>query len=152
MSSQVQVLLLEDQECLGKKGEVASVHMGYWRNFLFPRGKAVKADRNTLRRQSRLREERAIQEKKEREEAQGYVEKIRELKLTKSVKVDQMKHLYGSVTAADICDLLKEEGISLSKRCVKLPQPIKELGEYAVSLHLHEGIEAKVKVQVIEEE
>lgn len=147
------LLLIADVDDLGRSGDIVSVKPGYARNFLLPRGFGLVADKNAIRMQARLQEERqqkAIQDRKESEEAAG---KLSGITLTKIVKVDHDGHMYGSVSANDIIHLLEEqEKISLERRSIGLKHAIKTTGDHTIQIKLKEGITADIKLQVIPEE
>ena len=147
------LLLIEDVDDLGRKGEIVSVRPGYARNFLLPRGVGITADKNALRMQARLQEERkkkAIHDKAESEKMAASLEGVT---LTTIVKVDHEGHMYGSVTAADIMHLLQEQaGISLEKRGITLKHPIKVTGTHTVSIKLKEGITSQVTLNILPED
>ena len=136
-----QLLLLEDVEALGKKGEIVTAKPGYVRNFLLPKGFAVVASTNTIRKQEKLRAERAKQaivDKKESEELALQVEGASPLEIR--VKVDPEGHMYGSVSAADIARLFQEKGLPIEKKSVMVNKPIKETGTHKITLKLKEGV------------
>lgn len=147
------VLLLEDVEALGRKGEVVNVKPGFARNFLLPQGFAVVADKHALRLQQRLQEERqkkAIVDKTESEETAARIEGLTILKV---VKVDHDGHMYGSVTAGDVAQLLQDETrIELEKRSIQLKQPIKTTGVHSIVVKLKEGVTATFHLKVMSEE
>lgn len=146
-----QLLLLEDVESLGKKGEVVSARPGYVRNFLLPQRLAVVASSNTLRKQERLRQERAKQSVADRQEAETLAQQVETLSLEIRVKVDPEGHMYGSVSALDIAHLFQEKGLPVERRYIQVSRPIKETGEHKISLKLKEGIPASCKLRIIPE-
>ncbi len=146
-----QLLLLQDVEALGKKGEIVSAKPGYVRNFLLPQGLAVIASPNTLRKQERLRAERAKQAVVDLKESQELLQQIEATPVEKKVKVDPEGHMYGSVSAADIAQLFQERGIPVEKKYVQLTKPIKETGVHKISLKLKEGITATCQLTIIPE-
>src|SRR6185436_6043291 len=111
-----QLLLLEDVEALGRKGEVVSAKPGYIRNFLLPQGFAVIASTNTLRKQERLRKEREKQAIVDRKESEELAAKLEGITVETKVKVDPEGHMYGSVSAADIAKLFQSQGFPLEKK------------------------------------
>lgn len=143
-----QLLLIEDVDDLGRSGQVVKVKPGYARNFLLPQKFAVIADKGTLRMQSRLQEERAKRAEVDKKEAEILAERIKGKELTILVKVDPDGHMYGSVAAGDITHLLEREGISIEKKHVILPQPIKQLGPVTINLRLKEGVPSSFKLIV----
>jgi len=146
-----QLLLLEDVEGLGRSGEVVSVKPGYMRNFLLPQQKAVVAQKHTLRMQKKLQEERAKLALVDKAESEELAKKIEGLSLTTEVKVDQEGNMYGSVGPVDVVAILGKEGITIERKFVLLPRPIRELGPYTINLKLKEGIPASFKLKVLGE-
>ncbi|MCH9613215.1 MAG: 50S ribosomal protein L9 [Chlamydiia bacterium] len=147
--SKQQLLLIEDVDGLGRKGEVVSgAKPGFVRNFLLPSKKAVVADLRTLRMQERLQSERAQQAVIDKKAAEEVAKKIEDKVISIEVKVDQTGHMYGSVTAKDIVKILDENAITVERKMVILPLPIKKLGTYKVPLRLNEGVEASFSLNV----
>ena len=146
-----QLLLLEDVDALGKKGELVSAKPGYVRNFLLPKRLAVVASPNTLRKQERLRSERAKQAIIDRQESEELAKQIESVPLEIKVKVDPEGHMYGSVSAADIALIFQERGLPVERKNVMLTKPIKETGIKEISIKLKEGINVATKVSIIPE-
>ena len=146
-----QLLLLEDVEALGKKGEIVSAKPGYVRNFLLPQGLAVIASPNTLRKQERLRAERAKQAVSDQKESEELALQVEGTILEIKVKVDPEGHMYGSVSAADIAHLFQEKGLSVEKKSILVSKPIKETGVHKISLKLKEGIMATCQLTILPE-
>ena len=146
-----QLLLLQDVEALGKKGEIVSAKPGYVRNFLLPKGFAVIASPNTLRKQERLRAERAKQAVIDRRESEELLIQVEGTSIEIRVKVDPEGHMYGSVSAADIAHLFQEKGLPVEKKAVLVTKPIKETGVHKISLKLKEGITATCQLTIIPE-
>lgn len=146
------LLLIEDVEDLGRSGDIVSAREGFARNYLLPRGLAVKADNNALRRQEALKKarlERALEDKKDAEEL---AKQLVTLTLTAQVKVDPEGNMYGSVSQQDIVNLILEQhGITLEKRFILLKHPIKEIGGHRVDLKLKEGVPAHVSLRIFAE-
>lgn len=146
-----QLLLLQDVESLGKKGEIVTAKPGYVRNFLLPQGLAVIASPNTLRKQERLRAERAKQAVIDRKEAEELAIQVGGTSLEIRVKVDPEGHMYGSVSAADIAQLLQEKGLPVEKKSVLVNKPIKETGVHKISLKLKEGVSVICQLSIVPE-
>lgn len=147
-----QLLLLEDVESLGKKGELVTAKPGYVRNFLLPKGVAVIASANTIRKQEKLkaeREKQAIIDRKEASELATQVEAVSPIEIR--VKVDPEGHMYGSVSAADISQLFQEKGLPVEKKSVQVTKPIKETGVHKVTLKLKEGVLVTFSLAIIPE-
>jgi large subunit ribosomal protein L9 len=146
------VLLLQDVDSLGRKGEVAQAKEGYVYNFLLPQGLAILATPDALRKQVKLQEERKKVAEQDRKDSEELATRLNGETLAFTVKVDQEGHMYGSVSALDIVSLIKmQTGIDLDKRYVILKHPLKETGTYPITLRLKEGITCGVHVKVIPE-
>lgn len=146
-----QLLLLEDVDGLGRKGEVVSAKPGYVRNFLLPRGYAVAATENMLRKQDRLRKEREKQAAVDRQESEALAQSLEGVRLEIKVKVDPEGHMYGSVSAFDVAQLFQEKGFPIDRKFIQLPRPIKETGEHKISLKLKEGVLASCPLSIVPE-
>lgn len=146
-----QMLLIEDVDDLGRSGDVVKVKPGFARNFLLPQRKAVVADKFTLRLQEKLKDERSKRAAVDKGEAEILAERINPMTLSIEVKVDPDGHMYGSVNAMDIVRLFENEGISLEKRNIVLPQALKELGEHKITLKLKEGVPASFNLVIVPE-
>jgi large subunit ribosomal protein L9 len=143
------ILLLEDVEHVGRKGEIATVRPGYARNYLFPNQFAVVADRSALRRQAKLQEERRLKAEADRREAEEIASRLQGEVVEFEVKVDHEGHLYGSVSALDIVQQIQlRTGIELEKRFIQLKSAIKELGVFDVAIRLKEGVTTQIHVKV----
>jgi large subunit ribosomal protein L9 len=143
-----QLLLLEDVDNLGRSGELVQVKPGYARNFLIPQKKALVADRNTLRMQTRLREERAKRAAVDREIAEAIASRAGGITLAVEVKVDPEGNMYGSVTPADIVELFAKQGIEIERRNVFLPHVLKTLGMHELDLRLKEGVTCSFRLKI----
>jgi large subunit ribosomal protein L9 len=143
-----QLLLLEDVDNLGKSGDLVTVKAGYSRNFLIPQKRAILADKNTVKKQEKLkaeREKRALIDLKESEEI---AEKLKNITLTTTAKIDPDGKMYGSVTANDISILLSEEGHEVDKKAIKLAKPLKDTGMHSITIQLKEGVEARIALNI----
>jgi len=147
------LLLIEDVEDLGRSGDVVNVKPGFARNFLLPRGFAVVADKGTLRMQARLKDEREKKAAVDKAEAEKSAEQISGITLSTIVKVDHEGHMYGSVTAHDIAELIQSQGnIAIEKRAIVLKHPIKKVGVHKINVKLKEGVTGVVTLKVMTEE
>ncbi len=145
---QNQLLLVQDVDNLGRSGDIVTVKPGYARNFLIPQKKAIPADKFALRMQTRLMEERKKKAVEDRLEAEGFVSRMAAMVFAIEAKADQEGKLYGSVNASDIVGVLGNEGISVEKHQVVLPQPIKSVGIHTVHLKLKEGVTTSFSLTV----
>src|SRR5262245_40792871 len=124
----MQIVLKEDIDKLGRRGEVVKVAAGYARNYLLPLGKALPATPGNLKVIEREKRRYLVRLGKEREENEALARRIAGLSLTLVRKVGEHDVLYGSVTAADIGEALAREGVVVDKRRVQVGDPIKSLG------------------------
>jgi large subunit ribosomal protein L9 len=144
----MEVILREDVESLGRRGEVVKVKSGYGRNFLLPQGLAMpvtEANRVLIARERKAYEARMA---KEKVECEGLAERLGALRFIAPRKVGESDLLYGSVTSGDLAEFLAEKGIEIDKRKIQLDEPIKRLGDYEVKIKLHPEVVATVKVTV----
>lgn len=146
----MQVILLKDVKELGKAGQVVKVADGHGRNFLIPRGLAKEATEGGLADLQHKKEVEAKKKETELKAAQTLKAKLEEKDLTIKVKAGEGGRLFGSVTSADIADVLQKSGVKLDKRDIQLKDHIKELGVHTVSIKLHREVTAKLKVKVVE--
>lgn len=147
------LLLKEDVEALGRSGDIVKVKPGYARNYLIPQGLAYIADKRSLRLQARLQEERRKRALVDQKEAEEHAVVLNALVVKTIVKVDQEGHMYGSVSAADVAELVEEASkIQLEKRAIQLKQGIRELGEHKVPVRLNEGVKAVLTLIIEAEE
>jgi large subunit ribosomal protein L9 len=147
----MEVLLCDDVENLGHRGQVVRVRAGYGRNYLLPQGLAIEATSGNKRMIEEQRRILAKREHRERESAQGQAESLNGLELHFNRRVGEHGVLYGSVTALDLVEALKERGHKIERRKVSLREPIKAIGEYEVAIKLHREVAPIVKVLVHKE-
>lgn len=148
----MEVILKEELKGLGKALELVKVKNGYAHNYLFPRGLAVLA---TTGARKQLEQERALAEaraKQERAQWQTVADKLQNVSVTIASRVAEGEKLYGSVTAQDIANKLRETGRDIDRKNILLAEPIKQLGMYTVKVQLHRDVEAKIKLWVISDE
>lgn len=147
------LLLIDDVEALGRSGDIVTVRPGYARNFLLPQGFAMVADKNTIRMQAKLQEERKQKAIVDKKESELLAARMEGLVVTTTVKVDHDGHMYGSVTGADIAHLIQEQAsIALEKRSVQLKHAIKTTGDHTINIKLKEGVTSSITLQVVPEE
>ena len=147
----MEVILLENIQNLGSLGDLVSVKPGYARNFLIPYGKAVWATDDARFKVDERRVQLAKLEEERLDVARAKSERL-PAELTIFRKAGEDGKLYGSVSAADIAEILQEQGIAVGRSEVSLPQgPIKEIGEMDLDIFLHPEIRAQLVVKVVEE-
>lgn len=147
----MQVILTKEVHDLGQAGETVKVRPGFGANFLIPRGLAVLATGRNQRQIAHEQRRIEAQVVRERAAAQEIAKKLGgvSVTLTRLVATDEKDKIFGSVTAGDIADALRNEGYAVDKRAVHLEAPIKALGVYEVPVKLHREVEARVKVWVV---
>ncbi len=142
------VILLERIDKLGQMGDVVSVKTGYARNFLLPQKKALRAtDANKTYFESKRTELEAVNLER-RTEAEAVAKKMDGLHVVLVRQAGEGGQLYGSVTARDVADSLKEEGVKMERGQVELNAAIKQLGQYAVPVKLHPEVSVDITVTV----
>ncbi len=144
----MQIILQEDVEKLGTRGQVVEVAPGYARNYLLPHKLAIPATPGNLKRLEKIRETLAKRTATEKESAQKLAELLAAVRVTFARKAGENDQLFGSVTAADIAEALAAQGYNVDKRRIELHEPIKLIGEYQVTAKLHHEVTATVKVIV----
>ena len=145
----MKVILIENVPSLGKTGDIVQVAEGYGRNFLIPKKIALETTPANLRHLDQQREVFLHRATKEKQSASDLASKIGELPCTLVRPTGESEKLFGSVTSMDLQKFLQEKGISLDRRKILLPQPIKSLGSYSVPLKLHPEITAQLTVNVV---
>jgi len=147
----VELMLREDVEKLGHRGDVIKVAEGYGRNYLLPRGLAVpvtEANKALIARERKSHDARVA---KEKAESEAIAERIAGLRFVAPRKVGEHDVLYGSVTSGDVAEFLKNKGVDIDKRKVLLDEPVKKLGEHDVRIKLHPEVTATLKLLVSKE-
>ena len=145
------ILLREDVDDLGARGEIVRVRAGYARNYLLPRKLAVEATSSNVK---QIEQERAAllkREAKERTTAEAQAEQMGSVILNFERKAGEQGALYGSVTSMDIAEALKERGYEVDRHRIHLREPIKRLGEFAVPVRLHRDVTVDLQVKVAPE-
>ncbi|PHK95906.1 50S ribosomal protein L9 [Pseudoroseomonas rhizosphaerae] len=144
----IEVILMQRVDKLGQMGELVKVRPGYARNFLLPKGKAIRANKDNLARFERERVQLEAQNLKRREEAERIAERMDGLTVVIIRQAGESGGLYGSVSGRDIADAAKEAGLTISRSQVLLEQPIKTLGMTNVRVELHPEVFLPLAVNV----
>ena len=147
----MQIILQEDVEKLGTRGQVVDVAEGYARNFLLPRKLALEASAGNMKRLEKMRATFAKKEATEKGDAQKLAELLAGVSLELTRKAGENDQLFGSVTSADISDALAAKGFNVEKRKIALSEPIKVVGDFEIAVKLHREIAANVKLSVKKE-
>jgi large subunit ribosomal protein L9 len=146
-----EVLLMADVKDLGDEGDVVHVADGYARNYLLPQQLAAPVTDATRRRLVKIKEEREAKKQAEIQAATTKAGKLSGVSCTITVKAGEDGQLYGSVSAAEVAKALEDQKIEIDKNSIQLDAPIKELGVFDVAVALDHGVEATIKVWVVEE-
>lgn len=147
-----EVILREDIDKLGSRGQVVKVAPGYARNFLFPKKLAVAATDANKKIVEQERQAHLRREAKAVGEAQDLGKLLGAVSVTIARKAGENDQLFGSVTAADISDALAGQKYNVERRKIHLDEPIRTLGEHKVSLRLHKDVTTEITVNVTREE
>ena len=147
----MQIILQEDVEKLGHRGDVVTVKPGYARNFLLPRKLAIQATSGNMKALERIRTALAKKTATELEAAQKQAQILDGVALKFARKTGENDQMFGSVTAADIADGLGTQGFKIDKRQIQLAEPIKVIGERDVTVKVFRDVTAAIKVTVEKE-
>ena len=148
----MEVILKEDVNNLGHRGDVVKVAAGYGRNYLLPQNLAMEANANNKAVIEQMKNSAVRKSAKEKTEAEALVAQLDAVALTFARKTGENDHLFGSVTSADIAQQLEEKGFTIDRRKIHLDEPLKSLGDFLVPVRLHREVTAHVKVVVQAEE
>ena len=148
----MEVILKEDVNNLGHRGDVVKVADGYGRNYLLPQNLAMAATAANKAVIEQMKNAAVRRSAKEKSEAEALIAQLDAVALTFARKVGENDHLFGSVTSADIAQQLEEKGFNIERRKIHLDEPLKSLGEFLVPVRLHREVSAHLKVVVQAEE
>jgi len=146
------VILREDVEKLGSRGDLVKVADGYARNFLLPQKKAVAATDSNRKIVEQERDAYLRREAKLKSEFEGQAKLLTGTVITIAQKVGENDHLFGSVTAQNIADQLEKQNFHIDRRKINLDEPIRTLGEHKISVRLHREVTADITVNVVKED
>jgi|TARA_B110000438_G_scaffold196453_1_gene188020 large subunit ribosomal protein L9 len=146
----MEIILLQDVDTLGTSGDILIVKPGYARNYLFPRGLAV---RSSKRNRALADEKKKAVKARATREAKAYedlMNNLKKIEITIEVEVGGEDRLFGSVTSQNIHEALIEKGIEVDRHAILLEEPIKALGIYDIPVKITKGLNQEVKVYVIQ--
>jgi large subunit ribosomal protein L9 len=144
----MEVILKEDVEKLGHRGDIVKVAEGFGRNFLLPRKLAIEASKANKAVIEQMKGAAVRKSAKEKTGAEALAQQLNDVQLTFERKTGEKDHLFGSVTSSDIATALEAKGFNIDRRKVHLDDPLKSLGEFHVPVKLHRDVTAHVKVTV----
>jgi large subunit ribosomal protein L9 len=147
----MQIILQEDVDKLGHRGDVVTVKPGYARNFLLPQKLAVEATPGNMKALERIRGSLAKKTATELDAAKKQAELLSAVSLKFTRKTGENDQMFGSVTSGDVADGLKARGFTIDKRQVQLADPLKTLGEFPVTVKVFRDVTAEIKVHVEKE-
>jgi large subunit ribosomal protein L9 len=148
----MEVILREDVDNLGNRGQMVKVAAGYARNFLLPKKLAMEATDANKKIIEQVREAALRREAKEIGQAQELAKMMTGLTLTLKAKAGENDHLFGSITSQDIQRALEAQKYTIDRRKIHLPEPIRALGEYKVPVTLHRDVTPELAVNVVKED
>jgi len=147
----MELILRDDVEKLGRRGDIVKVKDGFARNFLLPRGLGMEVNAANKAMIEKEKKANLARLAKERAEFEQLAERVAGLRFIAPRKVGENDVLYGSVTSGDVAEFLKGKGIEIDKRKVLLDEPIKHLGEHELKIRLHPEVNAVLKLLVTKE-
>ena len=145
----MKVVLREDVANLGNKGDLVEVADGYARNYLVPKGLALKASRGAEKQAESMRRNRDARDRRDREAAEAIASQLSGRSVTVLARAGEGGKLFGSVTAADIAEAVQRDfGVEIDRRKLGLDEPLKELGTTELPLRLHPDVVATLTIEV----
>jgi len=148
----VKIVLRDDVENVGRKGDLIEVTDGFARNYLVPRGLAMKATKGVVRQADAMRRSREAREARDLESAQALADQLTGRRIALRARAGEGGRLFGSITSADVVDAVREQtGVELDRRKTQLAEPLKELGAVDVPVKLHPEVEVTLTVDVVAE-
>jgi len=147
----MKVILLDDVTKVGRRGEVRDVSDGYARNFLIPKKLALSATAGNLKNLEHIQKQQEAKADRVKADAGALGARIEGLVFEVTRQASEEGKLFGSVTSQDIADFLAARGIKMDRKRITLEEPIKALGEFSVSMRLHDDVTAQLKVNVVRE-
>jgi large subunit ribosomal protein L9 len=147
----VEVILREHIDHLGRRGDIVKVADGYARNYLLPRKLALAVTESNRRQIEREKTIAVARDAEEKEQAEALAARLEQADIEIARRVGENQTLYGSVTSADIAEVLQAKGFDIDKRRIVLPEPLKSVGEATVPLRVHRDVTAQLKVRVVPE-
>jgi large subunit ribosomal protein L9 len=148
----MKVVLRADIETLGNKGDLLEVSDGYARNYLVPRGLAIRATKGVVKQAEAMRRNRTARDARDREAAQAVADQLTDRRIEITARAGEGGRLFGSVTSTDVATAVHTQvGVEIDRRHLSMPEPLKELGTAEVPLRLHPEVEVKLRVEVVAE-
>ena len=147
----VEVILREPVDHLGRRGDIVKVANGYARNYLLPRQLALPVSEANRRQVARERVVADARDAEEKQAAEAYAGRLSQVVCVVERRVGETDTLYGSVTSSDVAACLAEQSFEVDRRKIQLDEPLKRLGDHAVSIRVHREVTAEVIVRIVKE-
>ena len=145
----MKVILREDIDGVGRRGDIVNVADGHARNFLLPKGKAITASDGAVAQATAMRKARDLRVAADREAAQAVAEKLKATSFVVTARAGNEGRLFGSITAADVADAVKaQSGVEVDRKRVVVPQ-IRTVGDHTVTVRLHADVDCNLTVSVV---
>ena len=144
----MKLILTENIETLGQIGDIVKVAPGYARNYLLPKGLAIEATAKNAKALDHAKRQMAYKKNKALESSRNLAEKLSAVNVTLSHKAGEEGKLFGSVTTMEIAEFLKAQGFDIDRKKIVLPEAIKQVGEYTLTVKIHPEVSASIKVTV----
>jgi len=145
-------VLRADVETLGNKGDLLDVSDGYARNYLVPRGLAIRATKGVVKQAEAMRRNRAARDARDREAAQAVADQLTGRRIEITARAGEGGRLFGSVTSTDVANAVRTQlDVEIDRRHLSMPEPLKALGPAEVPLRLHPEVEVPLSVEVVAE-
>ncbi len=148
----MEIILREDIERLGTRGQVVKVAPGYARNFLLPKRLAVAATSANKKIVEQERQSHLRKEAKLKTEAEDLGKMVQDVSVTIAQKAGENDQLFGSVTSKDVAEALEKQNYNIDRRKIQLTEPIKQLGEFKIPVRLHKDVTVEITVKVVKED
>lgn len=145
----MKIILIQDLEGYGTFGDIVNVRDGFANNYLIPRGIAIPATDGNIKHIESVLQQRRRKLQKEREKALALAEKLKGVELEIQRQVGEKGKLFGSITASDISNALKEKGLEIDRKRIILKNPIKDVGLYTIGIKLHPEVIVDIKLNVV---
>ena len=147
----MRIILLDDVSKVGRRGEVREVSDGYARNFLLPKKLALSATAGNLKNLEHIKTQQEAKADRVKADAESLRSRVEALAYEERRQASEEGKLFGSVTSQDIADFLAGRGVKIERKRITLDEPIKTLGEFTVSMRLHQDVTAQLRVTIVRE-
>ncbi len=147
----MKIILLDDVTKVGRRGEVREVSDGYARNFLIPKKLALSATAGNLKNLEHIKTQQEAKADRVKADAESLRSRVEALAYEERRQASEEGKLFGSVTSQDIADFLAGRGVKIERKRITLDEPIKTLGEFTVSMRLHQDVTAQLRVTIVRE-